>query len=56
MRNRKNELELAGIVALYCAAYADLAQRIPQYMIASYVGVQPESLSRIRRRLAQHIS
>ena len=32
--------------------YADLAQRIPQYMIASYVGVQPPSLSRIRRRFA----
>lgn len=30
--------------------YADLAQRIPQYMIASYVGVQPQSLSRIRRK------
>lgn len=40
----------------FIATYADLAQRIPQYMIASYVGVQPESLSRIRRRLAQHIS
>lgn len=30
--------------------YADLAQRIPQYMIASYVGIQPQSLSRIRRK------
>lgn len=29
----------------------ELLQRIPQYMIASYVGVKPESLSRIRKRL-----
>ena len=30
----------------------DLFQRIPQYHIASYIGVKPESLSRIRKRLA----
>lgn len=36
--------------------YTDLAQRIPQYLIASYVGVKPPSLSRIRRRFAQNIS
>lgn len=31
----------------------DLFQKIPQYQIASYVGVKPESLSRIRKRLFQ---
>lgn len=31
--------------------YSDLNQRIPQYLVASYVGVKPESLSRIRKRL-----
>lgn len=29
----------------------DLIQRIPQYQLASYIGVKPESLSRIRKRL-----
>lgn len=31
----------------------DLLQRITQYHIASYLGVQPESLSRIRKRLSR---
>lgn len=29
----------------------DLLQQIPQYQIAGYIGVKPESLSRIRKRL-----
>lgn len=29
----------------------DLINRVPQYMIASYLGIKPESLSRIRKRL-----
>jgi len=36
----------------FMQAYFAIAQRIPQYYIASYVGVKPQSLSRIRRRLA----
>jgi CRP-like cAMP-binding protein len=30
----------------------DLIQRIPQHQIASYLGMKPESLSRIRKRIA----
>ena len=32
----------------------NLFQRIPQYHLASYIGVKPESLSRIRKRIASH--
>jgi len=35
----------------FLATYPDLQQRIPQYHISSYVGVKPQSLSRIRKRL-----
>lgn len=32
-------------------ARPDLFQRLPQYQIASYLGIKPESLSRIRKRI-----
>jgi len=32
--------------------HADLQQRISQYHVASYVGVKPQSLSRIRKRIS----
>jgi CRP-like cAMP-binding protein len=35
----------------FLRSYPNLVQRIPQYYIASYVGIQPQSLSRIRKRL-----
>jgi CRP-like cAMP-binding protein len=32
---------------------SDLLQRVPQYHLASYLGIKPESLSRIRKRLTK---
>ena len=37
----------------FMEAYPDLALRLPQYIIASYLGISRQSLSRIRGKLAQ---
>jgi len=37
-------------------ARQDLAQRIPQYLLASYLNVKPETISRIRKRMVKVLS
>lgn len=36
------------------ALYPNIVQRVPQHMIASYMGLQPETLSRIRKKIASN--
>ena len=37
----------------FIQVYPDISLRVPQTMIASYLGITPESLSRVRKELAQ---
>lgn len=42
------QLSAARRYALFLEAMPDVARRVPQYMVASYLGVTPVALSRIR--------
>jgi len=37
----------------FIARYPSLAQRVPQWMMASYLGVSPETISRVRKNLSR---
>lgn len=44
-------LPLEERYAYFSQLYPEILQRVPQHMIASYMGLTPATLSRIRRRL-----
>lgn len=44
-------LPLEERYAYFSQLYPDIVQRVPQHMIASYMGLTPATLSRVRRRL-----
>ena len=56
LQNRINLLISASAECRYLdfiKLYPDLMQRVPQWMIASYLGITPESLSRVRKELSK---
>lgn len=56
LQNRINSLLSAPAETRYLdfiKMYPDILQRVPQWMVASYLGITPESLSRVRRELVQ---
>lgn len=55
-QRRSNNLLRLGPDELYRTFWAtrpEVARRVPQYVIASYIGITPEALPRIRGRLAK---
>lgn len=56
LQNRINSLLAESAEERYLKfikMYPDLLLRVPQWMIASYLGITPESLSRVRKELAK---
>lgn len=56
LQNRINQLLSATAEERYLAfvkMYPDILLRVPQTLVASYLGITPESLSRVRKELSQ---
>lgn len=56
LQNRVNRLLSASAEERYLhfiEMYPDILLRVPQTMVASYLGITPESLSRVRKELAR---
>lgn len=56
LQNRLNSLLAESAEERYMnflKMYPDIMQRVPQWMVASYLGITPESLSRVRKELAR---
>lgn len=56
LQKRINQLLSATAEARYMSfieMYPDIIQRVPQWMVASYLGITPESLSRVRKDLTK---
>lgn len=55
MQKRLNAIHSRSLEERYLdftTLYPNIVQRVPQHMIASYMGLQPETLSRIRRKIS----
>ena len=44
-------LSLEERYTIFSKLYPDIVQRVPQHMIASYMGLTPETLSRVRKKM-----
>ena len=46
-------LSLEERYASFTSIYPEIVQRVPQHMIASYMGLTPETLSRVRKKMVR---
>jgi CRP-like cAMP-binding protein len=56
MHKRLNSILSMSLEERYSALtslYPDIVQRVPQHMIASYMGLTPETLSRVRKKMSR---
>jgi CRP-like cAMP-binding protein len=48
-----NNLSLEERYTSFLTLHPNIAQRVPQHMIASYMGLTPETLSRVRKKMTR---